>query len=104
MCLIIVKSFIELTKTLLGEDGVKYILNEKFSQDSLKEEFAKHRRIGETCENPTLSQIQKQEVALHATDSNLITGLTVNTADRETDREPRSIDSYHLPRRKANKN
>ena len=104
MCLIIVKSFIELAKTLLGEDGVKYIPSEKFSQDPLDEEFAKRRRIDGTCENPTLSQVQKQEVALHAMDSNLITGLTDNTAGRETDREPLSIDDHHLPRKKAKKN
>ena len=100
MCLIIVKSFIELAKTLLCENGVKYILREKFSQDIQEEEFAKHRRIGGTHENPTLSQVQKQEVALHAMDSSLITGLTGNTAGRE----PLSIDDHLLPRKKAKKN
>ena len=104
MCLIIFKSFIELSKILLGEDGVKYILSEKFSQDPLEEEFAKHRRIGGTCENPKLSQVQNQEVALHAMDSYLITGLTGNTTGRENDREPLSIDDHNLPRKKAKKN
>ena len=104
MCLIIVKSFIELAKALLGEDGVKYIVSEKFSQDPPEEEFAKHRRTGGTCENLTSSQVQKQEVALDAMDSNLITGLTGNTAGHETDREPLSIDGRRLPRKKAKKN
>ena len=104
MCLIIVKSFIELAKTLLGEDGVKYILSEKFSQDSLEEEFVKHRGVGGTCENPTLSQVQKQEVALHATDSKLIIGFTGNAAGRETDREPLSVDDHHLTKKNAKKN
>ena len=96
--------FIELDKILLGEDGVKYILSKMFSQDSLEEEFAKHRRIGGTCENPKLSQVQKQEVALHAMDLNLITGLTGNTAGCENDREPLSIDDHNLRRKKAKKN
>ena len=75
-----------------------------FCQDPQEQEFAKHCPISGTSENPTLSQVQKQEVALHAMDSNLITGLTGNTAGREIDREPLSIDEHHLTRKKAKKN
>lgn len=96
MCLIIVKSFIELAETIRGKDEVKYILSEKFSSDSLEEEFAKHRGVGGTYENPTLSQVQKQEVALNAMDSSFITGLTGNTTGCKIDREPLLIDGHLL--------
>ena len=36
-------------------------------------------------------------------DSNLITGLTGNTAGRKTDREPLSIDDHHLPKKRQRK-
>ncbi|XP_057290356.1 uncharacterized protein LOC130613056 [Hydractinia symbiolongicarpus] len=76
---ITVKSFVELTKLLLQSPNVKMILSEKFSQDPLEEHFARQRRSGGTCDNPTLYQFGQHELSLLVMKSELIRDLRGNT-------------------------
>ena len=41
-----VKSFVELAKYLLEQDGVQYILSERFNQDPIEEFFGQQRGHG----------------------------------------------------------
>uniref|UniRef100_A0A7M5XIK1 Transposable element P transposase-like RNase H C-terminal domain-containing protein n=1 Tax=Clytia hemisphaerica TaxID=252671 RepID=A0A7M5XIK1_9CNID len=60
-----IHSFIDLTNTLLDEEGVSFLLSEKFSQDPLEEHFGRQRRAGGNNENPTYKQFLKQEISLN---------------------------------------
>ena len=46
LVLFLVNSFVNLAKMLLQEEGAKFLLSEKFSQDPLEEHFSRHRRMG----------------------------------------------------------
>ncbi|XP_035662524.1 uncharacterized protein LOC118406544 [Branchiostoma floridae] len=62
---ITVSSFVELTKTLIQEEGVGYVLSEKFTQDPLEQHFAKQRRRCGANENPTALEFGRNEINLH---------------------------------------
>ena len=72
------KAFVELGKTLLQQPGVNMLLSEKFSQDPLEERFARQRRSGGTCNNPTLHQFGEHEMNLQVMRYELITDLRGN--------------------------
>ena len=95
------KSFVELTKILLGIDGVKCILSDKYSQDPLEEHFTRQRRRAGCSENPSLYRFGQQELALNVMKSELITDLTGNTRGRGVDKPNLDInDLRELPRKK----
>ena len=96
----LVKSFIELTKLLLNE-GVPFVLSEKFSQDPLEEHFARHRRSAGCNDNPTLVQFGQQEVALNLIKSDLISDLRGNTRGRPVERGPLDITDMRLPKKRS---
>ena len=73
-----------LGKTLLQLPGVNMLLSEKFSQDPLEERFARQRRSGGTCDNPTLYQFGQQEMNLQVMRSELITDLRGNVCRKLT--------------------
>lgn len=50
-----VQSTIESTKFLLQE-GMEYVLTERFYQDPAEEFFGKHRQLGRRSDNPDISQ------------------------------------------------
>ena len=52
------KSFVELNKYLLKQDGVRYFLSEKLCQDTLESFFGKKRIRGGYSDNPTVSSFQ----------------------------------------------
>ena len=81
--MILVKSFVTLSKELLGKCENVYILSEKFSQDPLEEHFSRQRRKGGCSDNPTLEEFGRQEVILNVMDSNLISDLRGNTRGRQ---------------------
>lgn len=81
--MILVKSFVTLSKELLGKYENVYILSEKFSQDPLEEHFSRQRRKGGCSDNPTLEEFGRQEVILNVMDSNLISDLRGNTRGRQ---------------------
>ena len=51
-----VQSTIESTKFLLQE-GMEYVLTERFSQDPAEELFGKQRQLGRRSDNPDISQL-----------------------------------------------
>ncbi|XP_011680559.1 uncharacterized protein LOC100893587 [Strongylocentrotus purpuratus] len=61
---ITVNSFVELTKELLVEEGVQYVLSEKFSQDPIEEYFSKQRGAGGSNDNPTIQQVANNMLTL----------------------------------------
>ena len=46
-------SVVEATKFLLNE-GVEYVLTERFCQDSVEEYFGSQRNLGRRCDNPDI--------------------------------------------------
>lgn len=62
--MIAVNSFVELTKELLVEEGVQYVLSEKFSQDPIEEYFSKQRGAGGSNDNPTIQQVANNMLTL----------------------------------------
>lgn len=76
---ITVRSFVALTKLLLQQDGVQFVLSERFSQDPLEQHFSKQRSAGGSNDNPTLHQFGFQELALNVMGNDLIRGLRGNT-------------------------
>ncbi|XP_033111492.1 uncharacterized protein LOC117112515 [Anneissia japonica] len=60
-----VKSFVSLTKELLQDTSVAYILSEKFSQDPLEEYFSKQRSAGGRNDNPTVDEFGNNFLRLH---------------------------------------
>ena len=98
---VLVKSFVSLSKELLAEDGVNYLLSEKFSQDPLEEHFSKQRRRGGCNENPDLYQFGKQEVFLNVMNSSLLTELRGNSSTRQVDLPKLdATDTRKLPKKK----
>ena len=51
-----VYSFTEVCKFLL-ENGVQYILSERFCQDDLENYFGRQRAIGHRCDNPSVRDV-----------------------------------------------
>ena len=58
-----------MTKELLSEDGVEYVLSEKFTQDPIEEYFSKQRRAGGASDNPTTKQVADNMVVFQAADT-----------------------------------
>ena len=85
---------------LLQEEGVKFLLSEKFSQDPLEEHFARHKRMGGCNDNPTQAQVAQQEIALSVITSNLISDLRRNAEGRQRNREPLKVDDIRLPKKR----
>lgn len=95
---VLVRSFIDLAEELLNEDGVKFLLSEKFSQDPVEEHFARQRRSGGSNENPNLNEFQTQEVSLNLIQSELISDLRGNTQGRISDKRPAlDVNDVRLP-------
>ncbi len=60
-----VKSFVNLTRELLGVPGVEYILSGKFNQDPLENYFSKQRGICGRMDNPDILQFQQNIRRIH---------------------------------------
>ena len=60
----VVLSIVELIPYLLRIKGVKYVLTEKFCQDSLESFFGKQRMHGGAIDNPTVATFLKNTVSL----------------------------------------
>ncbi|XP_065675289.1 uncharacterized protein LOC136091541 [Hydra vulgaris] len=95
-----VHSFVELGKILLLEDGVKFLLSEKFTQDPVEEYFSKQRRRGGCNENPTLEEFNRNVLGLNVA---LIQVMSGNSRGR--DREILKVDVLNetLPCKKRKK-
>ncbi|XP_035690813.1 uncharacterized protein LOC118425822 [Branchiostoma floridae] len=64
---ITVASFTTLTKVLLQEDGVRYVLSEKFTQDPLEQHFSKQRHRCGANEHPTVMEYGRNELNILVT-------------------------------------
>ncbi|XP_065643186.1 uncharacterized protein LOC136074894 [Hydra vulgaris] len=98
---ITVHSFTELGKCLLQENGVCYLLSEKFTQDPLEEYFSKQRRRGGSNDNPSLNEFNRNFLGLNITGDCLIKALNGNYCGR--DHEDMQIDindNSCLPKKK----
>ena len=90
----------ELTKQLL-EEGVQYILSERFSQDPLEEYFSKQRARGGPNENPTLEMFNRNFLGLNIAGDQLIRVMNGNTRGKDQETVQLDVrDTSRLPTRK----
>ena len=89
-----VKSFVELAKYLLEQDGVQYILSERFNRDPIEEFFGQQRGHGGSCDNPSVDQFLKNTVSLRVQGSVTSAPERGNCRKRNTDTD---VNSNSLP-------
>lgn len=94
-----VKAFVLLTRELLMEPGVEFILSEKFSQDPLEEHFSKQRGMGGRCDNPTVNQFGYNLNTLQVAGAAIKASKRSNVTQSESSPST-SCDSTPLPRTK----
>lgn len=75
---ILVYSFVELTKYLLAQSGVQFILSERFNQDPLESHFGKHRQMKGGNDNPTVAQFNYNENNLRLLGSQALAPVSGN--------------------------
>ena len=73
-----VYSFVEVTKYLLEQTGVQFILSERFNQDPLESHFGKHRQMKGGNDNPTVAQFNYNENNLRLLGSQALTPVRGN--------------------------
>ena len=94
---IVVKSFVELARYLLNQEGVSYLLSEHFNQDPLEQFFGKQRAQGARCDNPTIQQFMKNSVSIRQQKSASLAPLRGNSTRRSSQLV---IDDTPLPKRR----
>ena len=94
-----VKSFVEVTRYLLSQPGVKFILSEHFCQDPLECFFGHQRSCGGRNDNPTVQQFLKSTVSLRVQGSLALKHLRGNCRKRLLD-DNMVIDNSSLPKRR----
>ena len=94
-----VKSFVEVTRYLLSQPGVKFILSERFCQDPLECFFGRQRSCGGRNDNPTVQQFLKSTVSLRVQGSLALKHLRGNCRKRPLD-DDMVIDNSSLPKRR----
>lgn len=97
-----VKSFIELTKYLLGLDGVQFVFSEKLSQDPLESFFGKQRMRGGHCDNPSVQSFIYGTSSLRVQGSVSMNPLRGNCR-RGRKRASIVVDNTPLPKRPRKK-
>jgi len=94
--LILVRSFLDLAQELLKEDGVTFLLSEKFSQDPVDVNIARQGRSGGSNENPNLDDFEIQEVSLSLFQCGLTSDLCGNTQNKASYKRP-ALDGDDFP-------
>ena len=92
-----------MAKQLLSEDGVDYVLSDKFNQDPLEEHFGRQRAHGGSNENPSLKECMDNERKLVAK-SEMIRVMEGNTRGRQEEQTIDINDDRLLPKRKKKGN
>ena len=98
--LISVYSLIESVQFLI-QDGMKFILTERFNQDVAEENFGRHRGVGRRNENPSLHQFGYDSNTLRMARS--IVPMKGNTKGKYSQKRTVSwsnVDNTPLPKRK----
>ena len=98
-----VKAFVEMARFLLKQPGVKYLLSERFCQDSLEEFFSQQRAQGRRNDNPTVSEFKKTTVSIRIQASTATDPLYGNCRGRKRKRNKITIDDTPLPKRKRSR-
>ena len=75
----LVNSLIAIGRLLLYEDGVKFLLSEKLSQDPLEKYFSKQRAKGGADENPTLEMFNRNFLGQSVAGDELVRVVNGNT-------------------------
>ena len=88
---------------LLREDGVKYFLSEKLSQDPLEEYFAKQRQKGGSNENPDLQEFNRNFIALNVARDDMVKVMSGNCCGRYREEAEVATDNLALPPAKKRK-
>lgn len=94
---ILVNSFTALAQELLAEEGVEYLLSEKFSQDPLEEHFGKQRGMGGANENPDAKQFGDNITVLQVAGSCINSSCKANVK-RQSEQSP--MKTHPLPKRR----
>ncbi|XP_077869321.1 uncharacterized protein LOC144360480, partial [Saccoglossus kowalevskii] len=95
---ITVNSFVQVTKYLLSQPGVKCVLSERFNQDPLEAYFGNHRQMKGGNDAPSVVQFCQNANALQLKSSNLlrVSGSNVRISGDAP------IDNSPLPNRRRN--
>nr|XP_006814578.1 PREDICTED: uncharacterized protein LOC102809400 [Saccoglossus kowalevskii] len=92
-----VNSFVDVTKYLLSQPGVVFILSEKFNQDPLESYFGNQRQMKGGNEAPSVLQFGYCANALRMKTSNLLRVRGSNVRGPVADAE---VDHTPLPKRR----
>lgn len=96
------KSFVNLAKLLLSEEGIQFVLSEKLSQDPVEEYFSKQRAKRGADENPTLEIFNRNVLGLNVAGDELIKVMNGNTRGRYKEDEKLNVnDTSRLPTKKS---
>ena len=94
------KSFVETTRYLLREPGVKFVLSERFCQDPLESFFGNQRARGGRNDNPTVQQFIDNTVSLRVQGSAALDPVRGNCGKRPFEM---TVDEEPLPKRPRRK-
>ena len=94
------KSFVETTRYLLREPGVKFVLSERFCQDPLESFFGNQRARGGRNDNPTVQQFIDNTVSLRVQGSAALDPVRGNCGKRPSEM---TVDEEPLPKRPRRK-
>ena len=87
---------------MLNEDGVKFLLFEKLSQDPLEKYFSKEQAKGGADKNPTLETFNRNFLGLNVAADELVRVINRNTRGRQ--REIVQLDVQDILQLPATKN
>lgn len=93
-----VYSFVELAKSLLDQDGSRFLLSERFTQDPLEAFFGKQRARGGRSDNPTVKRFVENTQAIRVSRSLALGGSSSVKRTLEFDIEKLSEKLHKRPR------
>ena len=91
-----VKSFVEATRYLLSQPGVRFLLSERFCQDPLEAFFGNQRAKGGRNDHPTIKQFLDNTVSLRVQGSAALNPVRGNCRKRKLER---IVDDTPLPKK-----
>ena len=94
-----VKSFVEVTRYLLKQPGIRYVLSERFCQDPLESFFGRQRSAGGRNVNPSVEQFVDNTVSLRVQGSAALQQIRGNCRKRPLERNT-EVDNTPLPKRR----
>ena len=86
------KAFVEMGRYLLRQEGVKFLLSERFCQDPVEIFFSQQRSRGGHSDNPTVKQFLENTVSLRIQKSAALAPIRGNCSRRKSKRERQEIE------------